>query len=92
MKDNKKSLAKMLKTIGASEVEANIRSNHHVEATLSVTRRKELENQLSSPKAGVRAHLESCQRCRGDIERKFEKTATSASDRDSAFIPAPAIA
>lgn len=84
------SLAKMLKIIGVDKVEADVRANHLVETKLSITRRNELENQLSSPKAGVRAHLESCQRCRRDTERKFEERIVRTSGGDSPFTTAPA--
>ena len=86
------SLAKMLKTIGVDKVEADVWANHLVETKLSITRRNELKNQLSSPKAGVRAHLESCQRCRRDVERKFEEMVIRTSGGDSSFATAPATA
>ncbi len=90
MAKGKASLATMQRTIGTEAIEKSIRKNHLFETRLSPTCRSELERQLSSPTAGILAHLKSCSRCRREIERTFAEMTIPVSGGDAALATAPA--
>ena len=69
-------MRKLLDNVGSTEAISIIRTNHAVETMRSATRRRELNDQLSNPKAGALAHLENCRPCTLAVEARaaeFEK-------------------